>query len=127
MPIYTYDLSTDIGKVRLKIGDKDLAAEAMHFSDEELQAFLDEGASVLAAAGLALVAWAAEVGREDEVVDTGAWKGDTRDVAKKMTALAEKYFELAGYSPAAELAFVSAPVDWTPEVAAEREVQEEEE
>jgi len=35
----TYDLSTDIGKVRLLIGDRDPAASI--FRDAEIQAFLD--------------------------------------------------------------------------------------
>jgi hypothetical protein len=125
MPRQTYDLSTDIGKVRLKIGDKDVDQNGAHFEDGEIRAFLDEGGSVLAASGLALTAWAAEVSRADEVVDTGSWRGDTRDVVAKMTKLAKQYFDLAGYAPGQDLAFVSAALDWTPQVAAGRQVQED--
>lgn len=53
---FTYVLTTDIGKVRLLISDSD--ATAFHFTDAEIQVFLDIGGSVLAAACKALVAWA---------------------------------------------------------------------
>ena len=53
----TYDLSTSLGKVRLKIGDNVVADT--QFSDEELQAFLDEASSnILLASALALESWA---------------------------------------------------------------------
>ncbi len=53
----TYNLSTDIGKIRLLIGDKDITNTV--FTDEELQIFLDLQASLNAAAAEALEAWAA--------------------------------------------------------------------
>ena len=53
----TYDLSTNIGKVRLKIGDTVVADT--QFSDEELQVFLDEASdNILLASALALESWA---------------------------------------------------------------------
>lgn len=53
MPDFTYDLGTDIGKIRLRILDKD--ANRAVFTDDELQVFLDaEGGSWLLAAALAL-------------------------------------------------------------------------
>lgn len=120
----TYDLATDIGKVRRDIGDKSTTAAV--WSDAEIQSFLDEGGSVKAAAGLCLLAWAAALAREDESVDTGSWKGDRRDVAAKMTKAAEGYLKLAGYTPAAlQPTFRQAVVDWTPEVASERETWEQ--
>ena len=50
MPDFTYDLGTDIGKIRLRILDKD--ANKAVFTDDELQVFLDAegGAWLLAAA-----------------------------------------------------------------------------
>ncbi len=36
---FTYDLSTDIGKIRLRIDDK--AIDDAYYSDEEIQAYLD--------------------------------------------------------------------------------------
>ena len=53
----TYDLSTDIGKIRLIISDKDIAD--CHFTDEELQVFLDSEGSVNLASAAALDSWAA--------------------------------------------------------------------
>ncbi len=125
MPSYSYILRTNVGKVRRDIGDTDIPDNA-HFSDEELQSFFDEGGSVKAGAGLALLAWAAELARGDEMVDAGSWRGDTRDVAEKMRKLAKEYFDLSGYKPAGRRpVLLSAPVDWTPQVAGEREYQED--
>ena len=106
---YSYDLATDIGKVRRDIADTDIADA--QFSDEELDSWIDEAGSVKAAAGLALLAWSAALGREDESVSTGAWKGDRRDVAGKMRSLAHDYFALVGYKPAESGAFTQFTVD----------------
>lgn len=126
MAAYSYDVSTDIGKVRRDIGDTNVANGAAHFDNAEVQSFLTEGGSVKAASGLALLAWAAELSRSDEVVDAGSWRGDTRDVCEKMRKLAKDYFDLAGYKPAGRRpVLLSAPVDWTPQVAGEREHQED--
>jgi hypothetical protein len=54
---YTYNLSDDVGKIRLIIGDKDITNPV--FSDEELQYFMDSEGSVNLAAAGALEAWAA--------------------------------------------------------------------
>ena len=106
---YTYDLATDIGKVRRDIADTDTTDA--QFSDDEIDSWIDEAGSVKAAAGLALLAWAAAMGREDESVNTGAWKGDRRDVAGKMRAIAHEYFDLVGYKPAESGAFAQFTVD----------------
>jgi len=119
----TYDLTTDVGKVRRDIADRDIATA--HFTDAELQSFVDEGGSVKAGAGLALIAWAAELGRGDEMVDVGNWKGDRRDVCAKMMKLANVYFEMVGYRPGVTPTLLSANMDWTPAVAVERELQED--
>ena len=120
---FTYDLTTDTGKVRRDIGDT--VAASAQFTDEEIDSFVSEGGSVKAAAGLALMAWAAALAREDELSKTGSWQGDRRDVAGKMRALAKEYLELAAYKPAAKRpTFRSVPVDWTAQVQAARELQE---
>lgn len=124
----TYDLTTDIGKVRLHIGDSDCSAN--QFEDAELQVFLDQAsgegmagsAMVWAASGLALIAWAVELAREDELVKTGSWTGDRRDVAGKMNAKAKEYLDLAGFDPARSPVFYSTPVDWNVSVKAERQL-----
>ena len=54
----TYVLTTDVGKVRLLIGDKAIATA--HFTDEELTVFLADEGSVNLGAAAALEAWAAE-------------------------------------------------------------------
>jgi hypothetical protein len=54
---FSYDLSTDIGKVRLIISDKNLLAPV--FTDEEIQVFLTAGGTVNLASAAALEAWAA--------------------------------------------------------------------
>ena len=55
--MFTYVLTTDIGKIRLIISDKTLTD--YHFSDEELQSFLDTEGSVNLAAAAAFESWAA--------------------------------------------------------------------
>jgi len=49
---FTYDLTTDIGKLRLAIQDTDSAD--YEFTDEELQVFIDAGGSYQAGAILAV-------------------------------------------------------------------------
>ncbi len=55
MATYAYDLATDVGKVRLKIGDTDISptTDAI-FSDEEIEYFLNEGGNIVLASALAL-------------------------------------------------------------------------
>ena len=104
----TYDLATDIGKIRLKIGDIDTASA--QFSDEELQVFIDEGGTVNASAGLALLAWANAVAGDDQKVVAGSWSGDTGDVSKRMAERASELFALDGYNPALAASFVQTNI-----------------
>ncbi len=123
---YTYDLTTNVGKVRRDIGDTDLTAA--QWTDEELQSFVDEGGNVKAAAGLALTAWAAYLSTADELSKVGSWQGDRRDVVAKMSKLADRYLELGGYEPTeAAPSFLNASIDWDFTVQAERILQEEDE
>ena len=116
----TYDLTTQIGQVRLHIGDTDVAGDHQ-FSDEEIQVYLSEGGSPRAAAGLALLTWASSLSREDKKVSAGSWTGERGDIAKDMLALADRMFELSGYTAGNRtIGFLSAAIDWTPEVQAER-------
>lgn len=86
----TYDLTTNVGKVRRNIGDTDV--DSAHFTDEELQSFLDEvGNDVNLASARALRAWAAALARDDELTEVGSWRGDRRNVVKKMLDLAAEY------------------------------------
>ncbi|HET6497023.1 MAG TPA: hypothetical protein VFH61_16845 [Thermoleophilia bacterium] len=129
----TYDLTTEIGRVRRDIGDTDCSGTVHYWEDEEIQSFLDEAtlcgwvgfAHVKGAAGLTLIAWAVALAREDELVRTGSWTGDRRDVAGKMNAKAQEYLDMAGPLPSEAPAFLSVPVDWDSTVAAERELTDE--
>lgn len=121
---FTYVLTTDTGKVRRDIGDT-VEADAQ-FTDEEIDSFVTEGGSVKAAAGLALLAWAAALAREDEQTKTGSWQGDRRDVVGKMKGLAKEYLDLAAYKPTAKRpSFRNSAVDWDARIQAAREIQED--
>ena len=85
---FTYDLTTDIGKVRLLISDSDVTS--FHFTDEEILVFLDLGGSVLMGAAKALEAWA---GSETDALDSeriGDYQYTRGAVSKKLT-LAKEY------------------------------------
>jgi len=60
MSTWTYDVTNNIGKVRLLIGDTDITPTTdAQFSDEEIQVFLTMASnSILIAAAYALEAWA---------------------------------------------------------------------
>ncbi len=126
-PDSTYDPSTNVGKVRLFIQDTDMGDAK--FIDTEINVFIDEAGSskLRAAAGLALLTWAATLGREDEDVTVGSWSGDRRDVAEKMSKLAKDYFEMDNFAldrkPAPHWGI--AAIDWTPAVEARRRLTED--
>ena len=84
----TYDLDTNIGKVRLMIGDKDIADSV--FSDEELQIFLDiESDNLNRSAADALEAWAATYGANADSEKIGDY-AFTQKVVDKMLSLAKR-------------------------------------
>ena len=90
------------------------------------KSFLDEGGSVKAAAGLALLSWAADLSREDEVIEACSSRNERRRTVERMKELAQDYLDMAGYKPAAARpSFRQINVDWTPHVAAEREYNED--
>lgn len=137
-PICSYVVTTNVGKVRLHIGDTDCSNYhdppfSFQFKDEEVQVFLDAAvadgmsgnALIWTASGLALIAWAAAVADEDELVRTGSWTGDRRDVTGKMNAKAQEYLQLAGFTPGKAVTFLSVPVDWDSTVKAERELTDD--
>ena len=83
----TYVLTTDIGKIRLIIGDKDIADA--FFSDEELQVFLtSEGSVNLASAG-ALESWAASYATNPDNESIGGYSY-AQSITKKMLDLATR-------------------------------------
>lgn len=97
---HTYDVTNDIGKVRLLIGDTDITPTTdAQFSDEEIQAFLTlASSSLLLAASYALEAWAATVtgGLKSEKIGDYAY---SKDEAKAKSDLAKKYREEDANNP----------------------------
>ena len=83
----TYDLTTAIGKVRLKIADTDITDA--HFTDEELQVFLDEaGGSDYLAAALALEAWATAISSNMTSEKIGDYSYTKKEAESKLAAAA---------------------------------------
>ena len=100
MSTYTYDLTTNIGKVRLKIGDNDIVPITdAHFSDEEIQVFLDEaGGNILLASALALEAWAAALTDIAVSERIGDYQYSKQEANAKLE-LAKRYRETDASSP----------------------------
>lgn len=92
-----YDPSNDIGKVRLKITDK---TEPFHFTDDELQIFLDEAGSINVASATALETWASEIGRKEQNEKIGDHQLDTKGRAAAMLKTADALRAIDEESPA---------------------------
>ncbi len=103
----TYDLTTDIGKVRLKIADTNTAS--FIFTDAEIQVFIDESGDLHNAAAMALYANAADSGRLATRKTAGNYTEDLTAIAKELRTLAEKYFELSQYGAVDTY----SEMDWT--------------
>jgi len=97
---HTYDITNNIGKVRLLIGDTDIIPTTdAQFNDEEIQAFLTLGnSSLLLAASYALEAWAATVTGDMKTERIGDYSYG-KDEAKAKTDLAKKYREEDSKNP----------------------------
>ena len=80
----SYDLSTDIGKIRLII--QDTAGD--RFSDEELQVFLDSEGSVNLAAAAALESWAAYLSDSADSERIGDYSYSKKAVSNKFALAA---------------------------------------
>lgn len=78
----TYDLTTDIGKVRLLINDTDVSNA--HFTDEEITAFLDINSSINIAAALALESWAASLTESAEKESIGDYSYSKKSASNKL-------------------------------------------
>jgi len=83
----TYDTSTDIGKIRLIISDKDITD--CHFTDEEIQVFLDSEGSVNLASAAALESWAAAYALNADSEHIGDYSY-AQSITKKMLDLATR-------------------------------------
>ena len=101
MSTYSYDVSTEIGIIRLMIGDTDIVPITdAQFSDEEIQVFLTMASnSLLAAASYALESWASTLtaGLTSEKIGDYAF---TQNEAENKMALAKKYRDEDSMTPA---------------------------
>ena len=117
-----YDPSTDVGKVRLKIGDKALP---FLLTDAEVNVFLTEANTCHnGAAGLALLALAATKADAWATVNAGQISRSKADPRAAMQALAEQYIGMSDevmLDASKDVAFGVARVDWMPEVSADAE------
>jgi hypothetical protein len=99
MSTWTYDLATDIGKVRLLISDTDIIPVTdAQFSDEEIQVFLTMEGSVNLAAALALETWATIYSMSTDSESIGDYSY-TQNVTNKMLELAKRYRENEATGP----------------------------
>lgn len=97
----TYDITNDVGKIRLIIGDKTILSA--QFTDEELQYFLTaEGSINLAAAG-ALEAWAAAYAANADNERMGDYSY-AQSITKNMLTLAANLREGVANVPVFDIA-----------------------
>lgn len=82
----TYDLTTTVGKIRLKIGDTVITNPV--FTDEELTSFYTEQGSITLASAAALEAWAAKYGANADSEKIGDY-AYTQKIVDKLLALAQ--------------------------------------
>lgn len=93
---FTYDLTTNIGKVRLLIQDKEI--KTAQFTDAEITEFLTMASSVVkAAAIIALQSWAAALASSADSEKIGDYSYSKKEMANKLS-LAEKYRSELEYS-----------------------------
>lgn len=99
----TYNLSDNIGKVRLKIGDTDVSPSSdAVFTDEEIEVFLDDNSSnINLAAADAAEAWAAKyaVAPDSEKIGDYAY---SQKIVDKLLSLAKRLREIEAESPVQE-------------------------
>ncbi len=94
----TYDLTTDIGKVRLTTGDKTVSDPI--FTDEELQVFLDNnGDDINLASADALEAWAAQYGANVDSEKIGDYNY-SQSIITKLLSMAKALRDKAASAPA---------------------------
>ena len=101
MPPFTYDPTTDRGRVRMLITDRNAATEI--FNDGEIDAYLlMMGSNVLRAAALALMTIASEEALQLKVIKLLELTTDGAKLADSLRALALQYQEKADLAEAGE-------------------------
>ena len=118
-PVYTttnYDLSTDIGKLRMVINDVSLLdtnagvrPDGTFYADEELQVFIDLAGSWKRAVSLVLRALATAYARLAVVQEMDGRKEDTTRIADKLQDAASKWDEQLDKA----VANAAATVSWS--------------
>lgn len=100
---FTYDTTTDIGKIRLLINDKvNTYNNHAHYSDAEIQIFLDSAGSVKLAAAEALETWAAALTDSTDSEKIGDYSYTKKLVANKLE-LATRYRTSESEAPVLEI------------------------
>jgi len=93
----TYDITNNVGKVRLTTGDKDIANPV--FTDEEIGIFLtNQSSDVNLASADLLEAWAASYATSADSEKIGDYSY-TQKIVDKMLALAVRLRETSDSSP----------------------------
>jgi len=105
MSTYSYDLATDIGKIRLLISDNDIVPITdAHFSDEEITVFLTmAGGDINLAAAYALQSWAGFLSGSFTSERIGDY-AYSKDLAGKKLALAQIYLAASTSVPVTDWA-----------------------
>lgn len=96
---FTYTLSTDAGKVRLRIADTNSAAYA--FADDEIAYFLTEGGSVVGACRMALQTLLTDSARRMKMFSN---PGQTYDDRGRVAGLQQALANLGGNLPTIDIA-----------------------
>lgn len=104
----TYDITTNVGKVRLTIHDNDISNPV--FTDEELTYFLTQNSSnINLASATALEAWAAAYGPNANSEKIGDYSY-TQKIVDDMLALAKRLRDKEAGVPA--ITSASPGIDW---------------
>ena len=122
-PVYNttnYDLSTDIGKLRMVINDVSLLdtnagvrPDGTFYADEELQVFIDLAGSWKRAVSLVLRALATAYARLAVVQEMDGRKEDTTRIADKLQDAASKWDEQLDRAVANAATDAAATVSWS--------------
>ena len=91
----TYDITTTVGKIRLKIGDK---TAPYVFTDAEITEFYTQAGSINLAAADALEAWASTYGANADSEHIGDYSY-TQRIIDNMLKLAERLRKLESETP----------------------------
>jgi len=97
----TYVVGTDIWRVRLQTGDKNLAD--IIFTDDEINEFLSVGGTINLASAMLLEAWAAMYGVSADTEKIGDYSYGQK-IVDKMLALAKRLRDADGAIPVLEWA-----------------------